>query len=98
MISIFVRYTWSLYTQGGLADQVPVMAQIPFTKGFQAWKTEPEGWNSSILPGLLIDDGLPVCMDLTHKWTHEDNVEILDPFGKLLLAACRGANDPRLMS
>lgn len=98
MISLFVYCAWSLYTRGGLADQVPVMAQIPFTKDFQAWKSEPEDWNSSVLPGLLVDDGLTVYMDLTHKWTHVDNVETLDLFGKLLLAACRGADDPRLLS
>jgi hypothetical protein len=36
-------------------------------------------------------------MDFTNKWTHEKEVETLDPFGKLLLAACRGGDDPRLL-
>lgn len=97
MMSVFVRCAWSMYTRDGLADQVPVLAQIPFTKDFQAWKTELEAWSSSVLPGLLVEDGFTVYMDLTAKWTHEDEVETLDPFGKLLLAACRGADDPRLL-
>ena len=98
MISVFVRCAWSVYTRDGLADQVPVLARIPFTKDLQAWKTDPEEWNSGILPELLEEDGLTVYMDFTNKWTHEKEVEALDPFGKLLLAACRGGDDPRLLS
>lgn len=98
MMSVFVRCAWSLYTRDGLADQVPVLARIPFTKDLQAWKTEPEEWNNSVLPELLEDDGLTAYMDFTEKWTHEKEVDTLDAFGKLLLAACRGGDDPRLLS
>ena len=98
MMSVFVRCAWSLYTRDGLADQVPVLARIPFTKDLHAWRTDPEEWNSSVLPGMLEEDGLTAYMDFTNKWTHEKEVETLDPFGKLLLAACRGGDDPRLLS
>lgn len=98
MMSVFVRCAWSLYTRDGLADQVLVLARIPFTRDLQAWRTDPEEWNSNVLPGMLEEDGLTVYMDFTNKWTHEKEVETLDPFGKLLLAACRGGDDPRLLS
>ncbi|KAF1934203.1 uncharacterized protein M421DRAFT_388697 [Didymella exigua CBS 183.55] len=41
-MSLFVSCVWSLNTRGGLADQVPVLAQIPFTKDLQAWKSAPD--------------------------------------------------------
>jgi hypothetical protein len=98
MMSVFVRCAWSLYTRDGLADQVPILARIPFTKDLQAWKSAPEEWNNNVLPELLEDDGLTAYMDFTEKWTYETEVETLDPFGKLLLAACRGGDDPRLLT
>ncbi|KAJ4362172.1 hypothetical protein N0V95_001520 [Ascochyta clinopodiicola] len=98
MMSVFVRCAWSLYTRDGLADQVPVLSQIPFTRNLRAWKTDLDDWNSSVLPGLLSENGLMMYKDFSHKWTYEDEVETLDPFAKLLLAACRGADDPRLLS
>lgn len=98
MMSVFVRCAWSLYTRDGLADQVPVLARIPFTKDLQAWKTAPEEWCQSVFPKMLEDDGLTAYMDFTEQWTHEKEVETLDPFGKLLMAACRGADDPRLLN
>ena len=98
MMAVFVRCAWSIYTRDGLADHVPVLARIPFTKDLHAWKTHPEEWNSSVLPRLLEQDGLTAYMDFSYGWTHEDEVETLDPFGKLLLAACRGDYDPRLLN
>ena len=97
MISVFVRCARSLYTRDGLADQVAVLARIPFTKDFRVRKMESEDWTSSILSGLLVEDGSTVYMGLKHGWTPEDRMETLDPFGKLLLAACPGAVDPRLL-
>ncbi|KAJ4990472.1 hypothetical protein SVAN01_04134 [Stagonosporopsis vannaccii] len=98
MISVFVRCATSIVFRDGLADQVPVLARIPFTKDLQAWATDPEEWNSIVLPELLEEDGLTAYGDFADKWTHQDELETLDPFGKLLLAACRGADDPRLLS
>lgn len=98
MISVFVRCATSIFFRDGLADQVPVLARIPFTKDLRAWKTDPEQWNSSVLPELLEEDGLTAYMDFSGNWTHEDELETLDPFGKLLLAACRGGDDPRLLT
>jgi hypothetical protein len=97
MMSVFVRCAWSLYTRDGLADQVPVLARIPFTKDLQAWKSTPEEWHHKVLPELLEDDGLTAYMDFTEQWTGEKEVDTLDPFGKLLMAACRGGDDPRLL-
>ncbi|KAJ4325975.1 hypothetical protein N0V94_000340 [Neodidymelliopsis sp. IMI 364377] len=97
MMSVFVRCAWSLYARDGLADQVPVLAHIPFTKDLRAWKFDPEDWKSIVLPGMLAEDGLTAYKDFTCKWSEKDEVEALDPFERLLLAACRGADDPRLL-
>lgn len=98
MISVFVRCATSIVFRDGLADQVPVLARIPFTKDLQAWKQDAEKWNSSVLPELLEEDGLTAYAEWSDKWTREDALGSLDPFGRLLLAACRGADDPRLLS
>lgn len=98
MMSVFVRCATSIFFRDGLADQVPILARIPFTRDLQAWKRDPEEWNSSVLPELLEEDGLTAYGDFGDNWTHTDELETLDPFGKLLLAACRGADDPRLLS
>lgn len=98
MMSVFVRCAWSLYTRDGLADQVPILARIPFTKNLQAWKSAPEEWNNNTLPELLEDDGLTSYMDFSQQWMHKKEVEMLDPFGKLLMAACLGHDEPRLLS
>lgn len=58
----------------------------------------PEEWNNIVLPELPEDDGLVAYVDFTDNWTHKKGIETLDPFDKLLLAACRGGDDPRLLS
>jgi hypothetical protein len=97
MISVFVCCAWSIHTRDGLADKVPVLARIPFTENLRAWKSDPDDWNSSVLPEILEKDSLVAYADFTEKWAHEKDVVTLDSFGKLLLAACRGGDDPRLL-
>lgn len=97
LMAVFIRCAWSTYTRCGLASQVSVLARIPFTKDAQAWKAQPEEWNSTILPQLLETDNLTVYTDFTDVWKSDDELQTLDPFGKLLLAASRGDDDPRLL-
>lgn len=97
LMAVFVRCAWSTHTRGGLASQIPVLARIPFTKDVTAWKVQSEEWESSVLPGLLEQDGLTVYTDFSDQWKREDELESLDPFGRLLMAACRGGDDPRLL-
>ncbi|KAF3004068.1 hypothetical protein E8E13_002506 [Curvularia kusanoi] len=97
MMAIFVRCAWSCYTRGGLASQIGVLATIPFTKDAKAWTVQPEEWDSRVLPELLERDSLTVYTDFTDVWTSETEMDTLDSFGKLLLAASRGDDDPRLL-
>lgn len=97
LISVFTRCGWSIHTRGGLADQVPVLARLPFTRDMEAWTCEPDDWNVRTLSFISQEEMLVAYGDLTMTWSHAEPVERLDPFGKLLLAACRGGDDPRLL-
>lgn len=104
MMAVFTRCAWSAFTKGGVADQVPVLARLPFTRDLGAWECDEQTWQqrgwgqqyTGSNPGLA-DGALMAYSDLASRWTHSDSVEDLDPFGKLLLAGCRGGDDPRLL-
>jgi hypothetical protein len=97
MIAVFVRCAWSTYTRGGLASQLHVLASIPFTKDAKAWRVDEAKWDSDVLPELLEKNSLTVYTDYTDWWSSEKEVDVLDGFGRLLLAAARGKDDPRLL-
>ncbi|KAF2032275.1 hypothetical protein EK21DRAFT_110218 [Setomelanomma holmii] len=102
LMSVFVRCAWSCLTKGGLADQVPVLARLPLTRDFGAWGWEAEEWGlRDMLDGgsrkELEDGGLVSYGEMASDWRRERRVEELDGFGRLLLAACRGKDDPRLL-
>ncbi|KAH7406199.1 hypothetical protein DE146DRAFT_436125 [Phaeosphaeria sp. MPI-PUGE-AT-0046c] len=98
MMSVFVRCGWSCLTRGGYADQVPVLARLPLTKDLDAWDCAQEDWNLRPVGFLGEEDMLMSYGDMAGSWSHDKRVEKLDPFGKMLLAACRGKDDPRLLS
>lgn len=98
MMSVFVRCAWSCLTCGGLASQVSVVARLPVTKDLQAWdcgteeewKVRPVGW-------LGEEGGVMSYGNMADCWNKERRVEELGSFGKILMAACRGKDDPRLL-
>jgi hypothetical protein len=92
LLSVFTRCCWSCVTRGGLADQVPVLAKLPLSKNLVAWDYEPEDW------WVGGDEGLMSYGDMADKWSREREVRGMDPFAKMLLAACRGKDDPRLLA
>lgn len=98
MMSVFVRCGWSCLTQGGYADQVPVLARLPLTKDFDAWDCAQEDWELRPVGLMGEEESLMSYGDMAGSWSHDRRVEELDPFGKMLLAACRGKDDPRLLS
>jgi hypothetical protein len=97
LMSVFVRCGWSCLTCGGLADQVPVLAQLPVTKDLEAWECEADEWNVRPLGFLEEACGLVSYGDLALDWSHERGLEELGGFRKFLIAACRGKDDPRLL-
>ncbi|KAH7078487.1 hypothetical protein FB567DRAFT_136850 [Paraphoma chrysanthemicola] len=99
MMSVFLRCGWSCLTKGGLADQVPVLARLPLTKDLEAWKCEQEDWSVRSLSFMSEEESLITYGDMSGRWSAAENkVEELDAFGRLLLAACRGKDDPRLLA
>ncbi|KAL6702686.1 hypothetical protein ACN47E_001233 [Coniothyrium glycines] len=98
LMSVFTRCGWSVSTKDGLADQIPVLARLPITRDLQAWSCEPEEWRIRTPQNTTQEEMLIAYGDMSATWTHERGVDELGPFGKLLLAACRGADDPRLLA
>lgn len=98
MMSVFVRCGWSCLTRGGYADQVPVLARLPLTRDFDAWGCTQDDWDLRPVGILGEEEALLSYGDMAGSWRHDRRVEELDPFNRMLLAACRGKDDPRLLS
>jgi hypothetical protein len=98
LMSVFLRGAWSCVTKGGLCDQVPVLARLPLTRDVRLWGLESNEWmDSGICTAGEPDGGLVAYGDLSYSWKPEKDVDNLDAFERLLLAACRGDDDPRLL-
>jgi hypothetical protein len=96
-MSVFTRCSWSVFTCGGLASQVHVLAGMPLTKNLAMWsQEESEGLCTSEHVQSQEHD-LISYVDMSVDWSHDKCVEELGPFGKLLLAPCRGGDDMRLL-
>lgn len=76
---------------------MPVLARLPITKDFNAWDCDPEDWKMRSVSQTPEEENLISYGDLTSTWSRERATEELGPYGKLLLAACRGKDDPRLL-
>jgi hypothetical protein len=64
----------------------------------QAWNYgSEEDWNSRPVGRVDEDNGLMSYSDMADKWSKERRVEELGSYEKILLAACRGEDDPRLL-
>jgi hypothetical protein len=94
MMSIFVRCGYSCLTRDGLASQVPILARLPLTKDLGAWECPRQEWD---MKAVGWEEGLVSYGDMAGMWSPERRVEELDGFGRLLVAACRGKDDPRLL-
>lgn len=97
-MSVFTRCGWSVFTKDGLADQVPILARLTIARDLSAWTWGSEEWNPRVVPWLTEEEQLVSIGDLSTEWSPETAVESLGPFGKLLLMACRGQDDPRLLA
>jgi hypothetical protein len=75
-----------------------VLARLPLTKDLEAWKCEQEDWTMRSLGFVSEEERLITYADMSGDWSGERRVEELDGFGRLLLAACRGKDDPRLLA
>jgi hypothetical protein len=97
MVSVTLRCVWSCLTRDGYADLVPVLARLPVTRDHKAWHYAPEEWNNRPLSSLRDEEMLVSYGEMSQTWSREDKVNGMDPFEQMLLAACRGKDDPRLL-
>ncbi|KAJ4373978.1 hypothetical protein N0V83_002717 [Neocucurbitaria cava] len=99
LMSVFVRCAYTTLTKGGLADLVPVLARLPITRDLEAWHSAgEEEFGARALPRYITEEeNLVSYSDIAMTWSHDREVETLDPFEKMLLVPCRGGDDPRLL-
>jgi hypothetical protein len=97
-MSVFTRCAWTCMTKDGLVDQAPVLVRLPLTRDQGAWERTSEDLATRSPPMPQGQETLVAYGDFSQSWTVDHKVEQLDPFTKLLLAACRGADDPRLLA
>ncbi|EMD65427.1 hypothetical protein COCSADRAFT_86479 [Bipolaris sorokiniana ND90Pr] len=96
-MAVFTRCSWSVFTCGGLASQVHVLAGMPLTKDLGRWNQEE---NKALCQGESMqcqEQELISYVDMSVDWSHDKSVEELGSFGQLLLAPCRGRDDLRLL-
>ncbi|EOA81267.1 hypothetical protein ACJQWK_10561 [Exserohilum turcicum] len=93
-MSVFTRCAWSVFTKGGLADQVHILAAMPLTKDLGRWTRQDTLCGIESIPSK--DEDLVSYLDLSRDWSYDKSVKELGPFGKFLLAPCRG-DDQRLL-
>jgi hypothetical protein len=100
LVSVFTRCGWSAFTRGGLANQVHVLARLPLSRDMGKWNRGPNDWGNRLSwedRMLSEEESLISYGDMSQNWRHDEDLETLGGFGKLLLAPCRGADDPRLL-
>ncbi|KAF2738354.1 hypothetical protein EJ04DRAFT_549863 [Polyplosphaeria fusca] len=96
LLSVFLRGAWSSITQGGLCDQVPLLARLPVARDAKLWNSDVMEWEireSCTTPG----EKLIAYGDMSNMWRPDRDVDQLTAWEKLLLAPCR-KDDPRLLA
>ncbi|KAF2658560.1 hypothetical protein K491DRAFT_259518 [Lophiostoma macrostomum CBS 122681] len=96
LMSVFMRGAWCALTNNGLCEQVPIMGRLPLTREIKLFESSAEEWAQNT-PCTDPRSGLIAYGDLSVTWTHDSDPDGLDDFERILLAACRGDDDPRLL-
>jgi hypothetical protein len=98
LMATFVRCSWSAATKGGIAELVPVLARLPLTRDQRLWESKEQEWEGLGL-GIVAQKSLVAYGDFSLGWCPDvDRVEGLTELDRLLLVACRGGDDPRLLA
>ncbi|USP82646.1 hypothetical protein yc1106_09920 [Curvularia clavata] len=96
-MSVFTRCGWTVFSTGGLASQVHVLASMPVTKDTKRWIQEGEEEQCRDESMHSQDQGLVTYFDFALDWSDTKLIDELDSFGKLILAPCRGHDLPQLI-
>jgi hypothetical protein len=94
LMSVFLRGTWGALTKNGLCEQVPILSRLPLSRDGRLWDCDVVEWNDR---RPCETQCLQAYRDLSNSWTPGGRVDELTEFERLLLAACRGADDPGLL-
>ncbi|PSN70468.1 hypothetical protein BS50DRAFT_489025 [Corynespora cassiicola Philippines] len=100
LFSTLVSGAWSCITKAGLCDKVPILARLPFTNSQRMWDCDSAEWQESRPCATVSGEQRPYLIaygDLSKSWTYDAQVEELSTFERMLLAPCRGGDDPRLL-
>jgi hypothetical protein len=98
LISVFLRGGWSCITRDGLCDQTPVLSKLPLNRSDELWGVDEKGFDERSVK----EKGDAACLVSYAEWAAEweggsGDVDGLTDFHRMLLAACRGKDDPRLV-
>ncbi|KAF2681281.1 hypothetical protein K458DRAFT_309863 [Lentithecium fluviatile CBS 122367] len=99
LISVFLRGGWSCINRGGLCDQIPVLAKLPLERYDVLWGVSDEGeFEMRRGMGKEAKESLVAYGEWAAEWRGgRDDVGGLTEWQRMLLAACRGKDDPRLL-
>ncbi|KAF2109289.1 hypothetical protein BDV96DRAFT_605006 [Lophiotrema nucula] len=96
LLSVFLRGIWSAVTKGGVCDQVPVLSRLPIAGDARLWEYKMEEW--VLQEPWENKEKVVTYQDFSSTWTGESDIGALTEWQKLLLVACRGQDDPRLLN
>jgi hypothetical protein len=98
LVSVFLRGGWSCITRGGLCDQIPVLAKLPLNRSDGLWAADESEFEKKRMENRKSLDALVAYGEWAAEWNGgTGDVEGLTDFQRMLLAACRGQDDPRLL-
>lgn len=97
LVSVLVRASYSCYTRAGLCDQIPTLANLPLNRIDRLWGMDEAEFEEMTLNGGLPTESLVAYGQWAYEWNHANDVNGLTDFQRVLMAACRGKDDPRLL-
>jgi hypothetical protein len=97
LVSVFLRGGWSCVIRGGLCDQIPVLAKLPLNRHDRLWGADESEFEKRRALGRKETESLVAYGEWAAEWNGGKEVEGLTDWTRMLLAACRGQDDPRLL-
>jgi hypothetical protein len=95
LISVFTRCAYGALMRDGQADYVHVLTRLPLERDVQAWSCEAVEWEGRRNEGR--QGGLVSYGDFAGMWNAGARVQTLGEFERVLLVACWGKEDVRLL-
>ncbi|KAH7126910.1 hypothetical protein B0J11DRAFT_432261 [Dendryphion nanum] len=97
LISVFLRGAWSTFVRGGFCDIVPILARLPIMQDGTLWNSTSTEWAAKEPCTRGAGKGWVTLGEYSSAWSADGAVEELPGLERLMLAACCGRMDPRLL-